>query len=144
MLLLTTTGLRRHLRRGSVIAGALLATFAATALAAGNSVHVRTPRHAHANVSYNVKLSGHAAGTKILYIFADYKPCASTPAEEHGAHHANGYIWAVSGDYSKTAVAKTPRAGTDHACAYLVNKSEPKNPSSGIVAHDFATYTVHP
>jgi hypothetical protein len=137
----TTTGLTRHLKRGLLIAGALLATCAATALASGNTVHVHAPQHAQANVSYNLKLTGHAVGTKLLYIFVDYRQCAATPAKEH--KRANGYIWAVSGDYSKTANATTPRAGTDHACAYLVKKSEPKNPSSGIVAHDYVTYTIH-
>jgi hypothetical protein len=137
----TTTVCVRHLKRGFLITGALLATCAATALAAGNSVHVHAPLHAQAKVSYNLKLHGHAVGTKLLYIFVDYKQCAATPAKEH--ERANGYIWSVSGDYSKTATAKTPRSGTDHACAYLVKKSEPKNPSSGIVAHDFVTYTIH-
>jgi len=129
-------------KRASVIAVALLATWVATALAAANSVQVRQPRNARVNTHYTIKLSGHAKGTKTLYMFVDYKGCAQTPAGEH--MRANGDIWIVSGDFSETSKGwKSPLAGSDHVCAYLVKKSEPKNPSTGVVAHDFVTYTIH-
>jgi hypothetical protein len=130
-------------KRASVGALALLATVAATALAAGgNSVQVRPPSNAQVNTHYTIRISGHARGTKTLYMFVDYKGCAQTPAGEH--MRANGDIWIVSGNFTESSKGwKSPLAGSDHVCAYLVKKSEPKNPDSGVVAHDFVTYTIH-
>jgi hypothetical protein len=132
------------------MAVALLAMFVADAAAAGNVIHVQAPGNARQCSShcarkhklYSIGLSGHARGTKLLYLFVDYNACASTPAEEHS--RANGDIWQVSGDFSEVSPGwHTPRAGPDHVCAYLVRASAPRNPSSGVVAHAFATYTVH-
>lgn len=137
----TGARLTRSLRRAPLIAGALLVMFAAAALAAGNSLHVHAPSNAQALKKYQVKLHGHANGTKILYVFLDYQDCRSTPAGEH--QRANGYIWQVSGDYSEVGIAHSPHSGTNHVCAYLVKNSATKNPSTGIVATDFVTFTIH-
>ena len=131
----------RYLRRAPLIAGALLATFAATALAAGNTLHVHAPSDALALQKYQVKIHGHANGIKRLYVFLDYAGCRATPAAEH--QRANGYIWEVSGDYSETGIGKSPRSGTNHICAYLAKPSKAKNPATGIVATDFVTFTIH-
>ena len=139
---MTTRGFKRHLNRGPVIAGALLATFAATALATGNSIHIHVPGNPTANQSYTIKLRGHAEGTKDLYIIVDYKGCAPTPAQEY-ARAKNGVVWRVQGDYVKSVPVKTPRSGTDHACAYLVKKSVPRIANRGVVDHRYVTYTVH-
>jgi hypothetical protein len=137
-----TTGRRwREVRRAPLIAGALLATFAATALAAVNSVHVHVPRDATAGKHYRIKMHGHATGTKYLYAFLDYKGCRRTPAGEH--QRANGFIWQVSGDYSEVGIGTSPHSGTNHVCAYLVKQTAPKNPRTGIVATDFVTFTIH-
>jgi hypothetical protein len=137
----TTARRLRHLKRAPLIAGVLLATFAATALAAGNTVHVHKPGDATAGQQYRIKMHGHANGTKFLYAFLDYHGCRRTPAGEH--QRANGFIWQVSGDYSEVGLGNSPHSGTNHVCAYLVKKSEPKNPSAGIVATDFVTFTIH-
>lgn len=137
----TTTRRGRHLRRATVIAGALLVMFAAPALAAVNTLHVRVPSDARAAQKYKIKMHGYARGTKILYVFLDYAGCRQTPAGEH--QRANGYIWQVSGTYSEVGVGSSPHSGTNHVCAYLVKKSEPKNPSTGIVATDFVTFEIH-
>ena len=137
----TTTRRGRRMWRAPLIAGALLVTFAATALAASNTLSVHVPSNATANQKYKIKMHGHATGTKILYVFLDYAGCQQTPAGEH--KRANGYIWQVSGDYSEVGIGTSPHSGTNHVCAYLVKKSEPKNPSTGIVASDFVTFTIH-
>ena len=108
----------------------------------GNSVAAHPPSNARVKTAYSIKLSGHAIGTKTLYLFVDYKTCASTPAGEHA--RASGDIWTVQGNFSETSKGwKSPSAGPDHACAYLVKRPEPKNPNTGVVAHAFATYTIH-
>src|SRR6185437_3332589 len=117
----------RHLRRAPAVAAAVLAIFAATALAAGNTLHVHVPSSATAGQRYKIKMHGFARGTKILYVFLDYAGCRRTPAGEH--QRANGYIWQVSGDYSEVGIGSSPHSGTNHVCAYLVKKSAPKNPS---------------
>lgn len=137
----TTTRRARHLWRAPLIAAALLVVFAATALAAGNTLYVHVPSNATANQKYKIKMHGHATGTKILYVFLDYAGCRKTPAGEH--KRADGYIWQVSGDYSEVGIGSSPHSGTNHVCAYLVKKSAPKNPSTGIVARDFVTFTIH-
>jgi hypothetical protein len=129
------------LTRVPLITGALLAVFAATALAAGNTLHVHAPSNATALEKYEVKLDGHAVGTKRLYVFLDYAGCRRTPAGEH--QRANGFIWQVSGDYSKVGLGRSPHSGTNHICAYLVKPSKAKNPKIGIVATDFVTFTIH-
>jgi hypothetical protein len=131
----------RPLWRVPLIAGALLVVFAATALAATNTLHVNVPSNATANQKYKIKMHGHATGTKILYVFLDYAGCRRTPAGEH--KRANGYIWQVSGDYTEVGIGTSPHSGTNHVCAYLVKKSAPKNPSTGIVATDFVAFTIH-
>ena len=137
----TTAHRARRLRRAPLIAAALLAIFAATALATANTLHVRVPSNATANQRYPIKLHGHANGTKVLYVFLDYRGCRQTPAGEH--QRANGYIWEVSGDYSETGIGTSPHSGTNHVCAYLVKRSAPKNPRTGIVAATFVTFTIH-
>ena len=131
----------RPVRCVLLIAAALLATFAATALAASNTLQVHVPNNATAGQKYKVKMDGHATGTKILYVFLDYRGCRQTPAGEH--NRANGYIWQVTGDYTEVGIGSSPHSGTNHVCAYLVKKSEPKNPSIGIVATDFVTFAIH-
>lgn len=137
----TMGGRGRHLRRASLIAGAVLAMFAGTALAAGNTLHVHAPSNATANQKYKLRMHGYARGTKILYVFLDYAGCRRTPAGEH--RRANGYIWQVSGTYAEVGIGRSPHSGTNHVCAYLVKKSAPKNPSTGVVAADFVTFTIH-
>lgn len=137
----TPRRLTRPVRRVPLIAAVLLATFAVTALAAGNSLQVHVPSNATAAQKYKVKIHGHATGTKVLYVFLDYRGCRQTPAGEHA--RANGYIWEVTGDYAEVGIGSSPHSGTNHVCAYLVKKSEPKNPSTGIVATDFVTFTIH-
>ncbi|HEY1523387.1 MAG TPA: hypothetical protein VGF70_10285 [Solirubrobacteraceae bacterium] len=137
----TTARSTRALRRAPLIAVALLAIVAATALAAVNTLHAHVPSNAQANQNYKIKLHGHATGTKVLYVFLDYAGCRQTPAGEH--QRANGYIWRVSGDYTEAGVGNSPHSGTNHVCAYLVKNSAPKNPRTGIVATDFVTFTIH-
>lgn len=131
----------RRLWRTPLTAGVLLAVFAATALAAGNTLYVHAPSGATAGQSYKIKLHGHARGTKRLIVFLDYQGCRATPAGEH--KRANGYIWQVTGDYSEVGLGTSPHSGTNHVCAYLVKQYGPKNPSTGIVAKDFVTFTIH-
>lgn len=132
----------RPVRRIMLIAVGLLATFVTTALATGNDVHVRRPRNAQANVPYRLAIHGHAVGRKVLYIFLDdHHTCARTPAKEHT--RANGFIWPVRGDFAERASVTTQNAERAHACAYLVKKSAPKNPRTGIVAADFVAFTIH-
>jgi hypothetical protein len=131
----------RRLRRASLLVGGLLAVCAATALAAGNSVHVRVPSDARKNVHYRIKLHGHAAGQKVLYIFVnDLKPCASTPAKDR--KRANGFRWAVQGDYAESVLGLTHHTGQVYACAYLAQYIGKQIPDSS-VAHRFTTFTVH-
>jgi hypothetical protein len=137
----TTARGTRALRRAALTAGALLVIFAATALAAGNTLHVHAPSNAQVAQKYKIKMRGHATGTKVLYVFLDYAGCRQTPAGEH--QRANGYIWQVSGDYTEVGIGTSPHGGTNHVCAYLVKNSAPKNPRTGIVATDFVAFTVH-
>lgn len=106
-----------------------------------NSVVIHPPTNARVNRSYSIKLSGHAVGAGTLYVFLDHMGCAASPAVEHT--RANGYIWAVQGSFSELSKGKSPRAGQDHLCAYLVKNTAPKNPRTGILAHDFVTFTIH-
>jgi PKD domain-containing protein/phosphate-induced protein 1 len=106
-----------------------------------NSVVAHPPAYARVNRSYTIRLSGHASAAETLYAFLDYRGCAATPAIEHT--RANGYIWLVQGSFAKNSTGKSRRAGQNHVCAYLVNRAEPKNPSTGILAHDFVTFTIH-
>lgn len=106
-----------------------------------NSVVVHPPINARVNRSYPIKLTGHAVAPEVLYLFLDYRGCAASPAVEHT--RANGYIWAVQGNFSKSLAGRSPRAGQNHLCAYLVSKTAPKNPRTGILAHNFVTFTVH-
>ncbi len=108
---------------------------------APNSVIAHAPTSVTVNTRYSIRLSGHAVGPETLYVFADYKGCAATPAIEHT--RASGYIWAVQGNFSEIARGNSPRAGQDHLCAYLVKKAEPKNPTTGVLARDFVTFTIH-
>jgi len=137
----TTARGARALKRASLIAGAVLAISAATALAAGNTLHVHVPSNAQVAQKYKIKMHGQATGTKVLYVFLDYVGCRRTPAGEH--RRANGYIWQVSGAYTEIGIGRSPHSGTNHVCAYLVKKSAPKNPRTGIVATDFASFTIH-
>ncbi len=107
-----------------------------------SSVIAHPPTNARAKTGYSIRLTGHAAGAETLYAFLDYRGCAATPAIEHT--RANGYIWAVQGNFSKTANGNSPRAGQNHVCAYLVKKTAPKNPNAGVLAHDFVPFTIHP
>lgn len=106
-----------------------------------NSVIAHPPAHARAGRPYSIKLSGHAVGAESLYVFLDYRGCGATPAIEHA--RANGFIWAVEGNFSEIGRGKSPRAGHNHVCAYLVRRSAPKNPNAGVLAHDFVTFTIH-
>jgi hypothetical protein len=132
----------RRLRRVSLSAVGVGVLCATTALAVtGNTVNVHKPLNARVGTPYRIKITGFATGHKALYAFLDYHNCRSTPAAEH--HRANGYIWAVSGAYSEATNGNTPNPGMDHICAYLVKASAPRNPATGVVAHDFVTFTVH-
>jgi hypothetical protein len=139
----TLSGLTRPLLRASLLTCVATSLFVATALAAGNSVQAHPPSHAKVDQHYTVKLTGFAKGTKTLYVFIDYSPCAATPAVEFNSHHAAGVYGRVSGQFSKTSGWKSHAAGNDHVCTYLVKKSEPLNPTQGIVAHDFVTFKIH-
>jgi hypothetical protein len=136
---------RRPVKGAPVLALGLSAVFAATTLAAsGNSVKPIPPPHPRAGVDYSIRVKGHASRSDTLYLFADYRRCAATPSEEHYLHGAFGYIWYhVKGDFDKASGLFKSRARRDHACAYLVKSSEPKNPNRGVVARGFATYRVH-
>jgi hypothetical protein len=126
----------------SLSAVGVCALCASTALALnGNTITAHRPRDARVGVNYNIRVSGFATGSKVMYAFLDYQNCRSTPAAEHA--RANGYIWRVSGAYSKSTIGNTPSTGTDHICAYLVKGTAPRNPSTGVVAHDFVAFTVH-
>ncbi len=118
----------------------LLLTKSLTVLGGTNSLTIHPPTNARVNTPYSVKLSGHAGVPEALYLFTDYKGCGATPAIEHA--RANGYIWPVQGNFSKLSTGKSPRAGQDHLCAYLVNRSAPRNPNGGVLAHSFVTFTI--
>ena len=140
----TTPARIRRLRRVSLGAAGVCALCAATALAiGGNTVNVHKPLNARVDTPYKIKITGFADGHKALYAFLDYKSCLATPRAEHAQRRANGYIWAVSGAYSVATNGNTPNPGRDHICAYLVKGSAPRNPSTGVVAHDFVVFTVH-
>lgn len=132
----------RKLSRATVLGSVLSALSVATALASGNAVNAQPPSTVHVGTPYAIRLSGHANKTERLYMFVDYHGCAATPAGEHV--RANGDIWTVNGDFKeKSAGWTSPLKGKDHVCAYLVKASAPKNPSGGVLAHDFVSYQVH-
>ncbi len=136
---------RGRVRRASLLASAIVVVaFVGVAYAAGNNVHPVVPAHAKVNVLYSITPKGHATGPKRLYLFVDNNPCGSSPAVEH--QRANGDIWNLKGgNFSKTATGwRSPRSGTVHACTYLQKPGAPVNGSTGIVAHGFKAYTVHP
>jgi hypothetical protein len=131
-----------NLSRAAALGAVLSALFVATAVASGNVVLAHAPGNVTVGTRYAIKLSGHADTTERLYMFVDYQSCASTPAGEHV--RANGDIWKVKGDFRETSANwSSPHKGKDHVCAYLVKASAPKNPSGGVLAHDFVTYYVH-
>ncbi len=135
---------RRFFKVPALAVAIACTAFAGSALASGsgNSIHVSVPGHVRVGVQYSVTIKGHAAKSEALYMFVDYFKCASTPAGEH--HRANGDIWAVHGSFKKVSSGwNSPKTGADHVCAYLVKASAPRNPSSGVLAHKFLTYTVH-
>jgi hypothetical protein len=137
---LTRVGLGRRLGAPLLVAG-VCAGFAASALAAGNTVTAQPPTNARVNVPYRIRLRGHANTAETLYMFLDYKACRRTPAGEH--KRANGVIFHVQGTFA----GKSPRfvshaRGTDHVCAYLVPRSAPRNPTGRVLAHDFVSYRV--
>ena len=80
---------RRMVLRGWVLALALpLVAFVGIAVAAGNTVHIHAPRHAHIGSTVTVTFSGTTSGgsSKFLAAFIDQSgaPCASTGLAEGG------------------------------------------------------------
>lgn len=127
------------------LTGAILATVCAgVALAASNSIHIKTPKRVKRGAAYSIKLSGHAARTERLYMFVDFFHCTKSPAGEHFKNRANGDYWTVNGNFHEVSGGwHSPLAAPYHVCAYLVKASKPLNPSTGVVAHRFATFHVH-
>ncbi len=130
--------------RAAIAATLLSLGIAGTALAASDSIHVKTPTNAKVGVAYSIAMSGHATKHEKLYMFVDYYKCGATPAVEYASHRANGDFWNVNGNFKETSRGwRSPVKAAYHACVYLVKKSAPRIPSGGILAHKFVSFRVH-
>lgn len=141
---MTTGQTSRRASRLLILTAAIVATaFGGTALAASNSISIKTPSSARVNKSYSFTVSGSAATSERLYFFDDVFNCGANPHVEHAVHNANGKDYLVNGAFRKVSNGwRSPKAKTYHVCAYLVNASEPFNGSGGVITHTFKAFTV--
>ncbi len=121
--------------------GMVTAASVGTAIASGNSIHIRVPSGATAGVQYSVKLHGFAAHSERLYMFIDHHKCGANPAVEHA--RANGDYWTVNGSYHKVSSGwSSPVVGKQHVCGYLQSLSKPLNAAGGVLAHTSKSFMV--
>jgi hypothetical protein len=102
---------------------ATLGQAAAGAAPPGNQIEIVAPTAARSRIVYDLTVHGFARHRASAYLFVDYSGCAARfTAEARRAPHAyDGY--AVVGSFAKVSGWKSSSAGTDHACAYLVDRS---------------------
>ncbi len=141
-----TTG--RPLVGVPALAAAILCTvLVGTAVAASNKIsRIGVPAHAKVKQRFSITVKGHAAHRVTMYVFFDAFACKSNPAAEY-KRHAYGLFGPVKkGNFNLLVKppAKLPgQAIKIHVCAYLVKASAPRNPSSGVLAHRYASFRVH-
>ncbi len=138
----------RRLSGVPALAVAILCTvLVGTAVAASNRIsRIGVPAHAKVKQRFSITVKGHAAHRVTMYVFFDARACKSNPAAEY-KRRAYGLFGPVKkGDFN-LLVKPSPRLPSQaikiHVCAYLVRASAPKNPSSGVLAHRFASFRVH-
>jgi predicted secreted protein len=116
---------RRTVLRSWVLALALgLVAFVGVAVAAGNSVHIQAPRHAHLGSTITVTFSGNTSGAapKFLAAFIDQtgSPCAATGVAEAGRPGVGAKekdFFNLGGHYVKRA--RIVNLQRSYICAYL-------------------------
>ncbi len=83
-------------------------------------IQVTVPARASINRAYDVTISGYASRRAHAYVFIDYRGCASslTVERRQAGNQSDDYV--VKGSFAQTSGWKSPAAGEDHACAYLV------------------------
>lgn len=129
--------------RAAAIGGVVLASACVgTALATGNSVHLRAPTAVPDGKTYSITLRGFATHSERLYLFVDLDKCARNPSVEHG--RASGFIWTVDGHFKRVSHGWVVHhyVGLDHACGYLQELSAPENSPYRILARGSVTYAV--
>lgn len=121
----------------------LATAFVGNAQAAGESIYITPPSSAKVGISYSFTVSGYAPQTEQLYFFDDVESCGSSPYVEHAVHNANGDDYTVTGNFQNVSSGwNSPKATTYYVCAYLVDASEPLNPSGGVLAEKFQSFAV--
>ncbi|MGB9185999.1 MAG: hypothetical protein WCB67_18250 [Solirubrobacteraceae bacterium] len=88
-----------------------------------NQITIVAPTSVRSQIVYDVTVQGFARRRASAYLFVDYGGCpASFAAEARRAGH--GYdSYPVLGSFAEVSGWKSSSAGTDHACAYLVDRS---------------------
>ena len=114
---------RRVVLRGWVLALILgLVAFVGVALAAGNTVHIHAPRHAHVGGTVTVKFTGTTSGSapKFLAAFIDQtgSRCASTGVAEGGRAGVKEKDFFNLG-HRYTKKARIVNLRRSYICAYL-------------------------
>jgi hypothetical protein len=129
--------------RGLIGATVLTLVFAATAVAAGNSLHVQTPTSVKLGTVYKIKTFGHATSPANFVVGFSVKgaKCKSTFLQEYsflGNPSTAPLAQHVRGSFSKTTKLKAAAGGTVYWCAYLINYKSGKT-----YAKAFGHYTEH-
>jgi hypothetical protein len=136
--------MRHGLLRFVLTAAALLAVGGATAAAAGETLHVKVPKHAEVGgAGFSIGVSGRITGTARLYVFVDDEACDATPHGEHRLHGAWARYWKLHGTFSVTShkfVAS--HGGRYYACIYVVKPTVPLNSSRGVLATSVARFRI--
>jgi hypothetical protein len=95
----------------------------ADAARSGNQIKILAPTPVHSKIVYDLTVQGFARRRASAYLFVDYSGCAASfAAEARRIPHAYD-SYSVLGTFAEVSGWKSSSAGTDHACAYLVDRS---------------------
>jgi hypothetical protein len=101
--------------------GGLAGATSAAERAERDAIQVRAPAQASPSSVYDVTISGYARRRARAYVFIDYTGCArSFEVERRRAGDESDVYSVKKGDFAETSGWRSPTAGEDHACAYLL------------------------
>jgi hypothetical protein len=88
-----------------------------------NHITIVAPTSVRSQIVYDLTVQGFARRRASAYLFVDYSGCAASFAAEARRVPHTYDSYPVLRSFAEVSGWKSSSAGTDHACAYLVDRS---------------------